>query len=188
MQTDHEVTNLLSLARQGQREAADRLIQLVYEELRRVARGMMVKERTDHTWQATELANEAVVRLLDPSVLADMHNRAYFFGAACRAMRQLLVDHARQRQQQKRGGDWNRVPLDDIVEDYESRQIDLLALDDALKELEKLNTRQAEAVHLRFFGGLEVKEVAAQLNVSLATAENDLRIARAWLRSRMRES
>ena len=180
-----EITLALHAAAQGQREAADRLVGLVYDELRRVAAGLMKQERVDHTLQPTALVNEAFARILDQDVLKQATNRRYFFAAAARAMRQVLVDHARQRAADKRLGKRHRVPFEETLQHFEDQRLELLALDEALQELARLNQRQAQIIDLRFFGGFTVPEVADLLGVSVSLVESEFRLARAFLRSRL---
>jgi RNA polymerase sigma factor (TIGR02999 family) len=180
-----EVTTVLDRIRAGDSDARGRLAGLVYDELRTIAAGLMGRERHDHTLQPTALVNEAFVRLLEGDALKQAPNRAYFFAAAARSMRQVLVDHARQRKTQKRGGEFARVALDAVLEQFEENHLDVLALDEALKNLAQLNPRQGEVVTLRFFGGLTVAEVAEQLGVSVATVEGDFRKATAFLRGQL---
>jgi RNA polymerase sigma factor (TIGR02999 family) len=183
-----EVTQILGQIEAGNEAAQAQLFTLVYDELRSLAGSLMRRERPEHTLQPTALVNEAAARLLGEEALRKIPNRAYFFGMVGLAMRRVLVDHARTRGAKRRGGDQDRLPLDaaiDLVE--QTHQIDLLALDELLQELEKLNKRQYEVVMLRFFGGFEVPEIAEQLGIGLSTAEKDWRVARAWLRQRLGE-
>jgi len=181
-----QVSLLLHEIRNGHHAAEDRLIRLVYRELRLLADSLMNHERPDHTLEPTALVHEAWMRLLDQSALQNITDRKHFFGAAVRAMRQILVDHARSRAALRRGGTWNRVPLDHVVDALEKKSGDIQSLDAALDELSALNQRQAQVVTVRFFGGLSMKEIARHLDVSLSTVENDFRIARAWLRCRVK--
>lgn len=177
-------TTLLGLTR-GDGSAADRLMPLVYEKLRGLAEQFMQRERRDHTLQATALLNEAYLRLFDQSRV-DWRGRAHFVAMAAEMMRRILVDHARRRAATKRGGGRDRVPLDETLAVTDARrQVDLIALDDALRELQKLNLRQARVVELRYFGGLSVKETAYALDISERTVENDWSVARAWLKQTM---
>ena len=147
-----------------------------------MAAGLMRRERPDHTLQPTALVNEVFVRLLGRDALGGVPNRAYFFGAAAQAMRQVLVDHARQRQAAKRGGGRDRVPLDEVLDHFEQQQrLDVLALDEALADLARLNERHAQVVTLRFFGGLSVEETAEVLRVSPITVMREWKSAKAWL-------
>jgi RNA polymerase sigma factor (TIGR02999 family) len=184
-----EVTRLLGEVAGGNDEAKEQLIAVVYDELRALAGGFMRRERAGHTLEPTALVHEALVRLLDEPALKEGRNRAYFFGAMAQAMRRVLVEHARARGAQRRGGDLQRVGLDHAVEHVEkNHNVNLLSLDDALEELRALDPRQAEIVVLRFFGGFEMTEIAGQLDVSLSTVEKDWRMARAWLRQQLGEA
>lgn len=165
------------------------MFDLAYAELRGLAKGLMQKERPEHTLQPTALVNEAAARMLQGESLEDMKCREYFFGAMARAMRQVLVSHARTRNRLKRGGEYQRVPLDEAIDHVEQEhQFDLVALDDALNDLQKHSERHSEVVTLRFFGGLSIDDIADQLNVSGSTVVRDLRFARAWLGSRLEGS
>lgn len=163
----------------------EQLVALVYDELRRMAAGMLRGERPGHTLQPTALVNEALLRLLGGEALTRSRDRRYLIGAAAQAMRQALVDHARARGAKKRGGSNHRVPLDDVLDVLEARGRDLTLLDEALAELAGVHDRPSQVVTLRFFGGLTVAEAADVLGVSESTVESDFRIARAWLRRRM---
>jgi RNA polymerase sigma factor (TIGR02999 family) len=180
-----EITLALQAAGQGQRAAADRLVGLVYDELRRVAGGMMKQERVEHTLQPTALVNEAFARILNQDVLKQATNRRYFFAAAARAMRQVLVDHARQRAAAKRLGQNVRVPLEETLLQFEQQHLEVLALHEALELLARLNERHSQIIELRFFGGFTVPEVAELLGLSISQVENDFRLARAFLRGRL---
>ena len=164
-------------------------MEAAYDELRRLAGGMMRRERGDHTLQATALVNEAALRMLGQNALATSGNRAYFFGAMATAMRRVLVDHARARSARRRGGgDYQRHGLDYAVEEIElDAQVDLVALNDALDRLEALSERQSRIVTLRFFGGMSVPEIAEHLDVSVSTVEKDWRLARVWLHRQLNE-
>jgi RNA polymerase sigma-70 factor (ECF subfamily) len=180
-----EVTTLLGAIRAGKAEAKSQLVELVYAELRKLAYGLMRRERAGHTLQPTALVHEACLRLLTPEVLNTAQNRAHFFAAAARAMRHVLVDHARQRAAGKRGGGQEARTLDDVLDHFAERNLDLAAVHDALTELARLNERQSQVVELRFFGGYTVEEVAEQLQVSVTTVERDFRKACAFLRTRL---
>jgi RNA polymerase sigma factor (TIGR02999 family) len=180
-----EVTTLLARIRAGDAAARARLGEVVYAELRRMAGGLIRDERPGHTLGVTGLAHEAYLRLFRQPSLEATPDRAYLFSAAAEAMRRVLVDHARARAAAKRGGDWQRVPLDDVLDSFERQCPDLLALHEALDQLAALNERQARAVELRFFGGCEVSEVAEALGVSQSTAEKDLAKALGFLRGRL---
>jgi RNA polymerase sigma-70 factor (ECF subfamily) len=168
----------------GDRSAAKRLMPLVYDELRSLAERYMRQERSDHTLQATALVHEAYIRLIDQSRV-DWKNRAHFFSVAAEMIRRILVDHARQHHATRRGGGAHKVSLVDPVGATEDSDIDLLALDEVLEELGKLQDRHRRVVELRFFGGLSVEETAHVLDVSPQTVRSDWRMARAWLRQRL---
>jgi RNA polymerase sigma factor (TIGR02999 family) len=176
-----QVTRLLIDSTAGNRDAAAGLMPLVYDELRRLARGYLQRERADHTLQATGLVHEAYLRLVDQTTTT-WQNRAHFFGVAAQLMRRILVDHARRHRMQKRGGAWAKVEFDEALAPAVSRSLDVIALDDALQELVELNPQHSRIIELRFFGGLTTKEVAVVLDLSLRTVEREWRMARAWLR------
>lgn len=175
-----EATQYLLELADGHESAAERLFPLVYQELRRLAGQMLVTERRDHTLEPTALVHEAYMRLIGHSPERPS-DRAHFCRVAARAMRQVLVDHARRHTAQKRGGGFERITLSDSVAGTPDGAIDLLALDDALKRLADLDERQARIVELRFFGGLTIEQGAAVMGISQSTIENDWRLARAWL-------
>jgi RNA polymerase sigma factor (TIGR02999 family) len=180
-----DLTALLGEVRAGDDDAKERLVRAIYAELRRIAGGLMHHERPGHTLQPSALVHEALVRLLDGDVLADVPNRRYLFAAAAQAMRQVLVDHARRRRAAKREGRLARVPLDAALVALEEQGLDVLALHEALDHLAHAHPRQAQVVTLRFFGGLSVPEVAEALAVSDTTVESDWRFARAWLKGHL---
>ncbi len=175
-----QVTRILGEIRRGDDSAARRLLPLVYEELRAIAGEMFQNQPPDHTLQPTALVHEAYVRLVNHQQ-TEWIDRAHFLAVAAKAMRNLLIDHARKRKAGKRGGGQERVTLDAVVDSAAERSIDLLALDEALETLACLHERQARVVELRFFGGLTVPVAAQVLEVSPATVDNDWRMARAWL-------
>lgn len=164
--------------------AFDRLVPIVYDELRRLAGAYLRRERADHTLQPTALAHEAWMRLVDATKVV-WRDRAQFLAIAARTMRQILVDHARAHRAQKRGGDAVRVTLSDAPAGFGRPDLDLLAVDEALHALAELDERKARVVELRFFGGLTETEAAHALGVSQTTVENDWRFARAWLAGRL---
>ncbi len=178
------VTAALVAWGRGESGAGDRLLELVYPELHRIAERQMRREREGHTLQPTALVHEAYLKLVDQSRV-DWRNRAHFLGVAAQAMRRLLVDHARGRDRDKRGGGATLVELDSAAGEaglaVPPRSVDLLALDQALERLSALDAAQARLVELRFFGGLSVEEAAETLGVSTATAGRDFRSARAFL-------
>ena len=177
--SDREVTALLKAWSGGERGALERLLPLVYGELRRLAASYMRQERPDHTLQPTALVHEAYLRLVDQNV--SWQNRAHFFGIAAKMMRRILVDHARRRQAAKRNAPIYRLsPPEGLA--GPDRDPELLGLDQALGDLEALDPRQARIVELRFFGGLGVEETAVVVGVSSATVKREWRTARAWLR------
>jgi RNA polymerase sigma factor (TIGR02999 family) len=180
-----ELTALLVEARAGDEAAKERLTRAVYGELRRIAEVLMRRERPDHTLQPSALVNEALLRLFDSDALDRAQDRRYLLAAAAQAMRQVLVDHARRRDADKRGGRRERVPLDGVLQYFEERRLDVVALHEALDRLMALHQRQGLVVALRFFTGLSVPEVADVLGVSVATVEGDWRVARAWLRGQL---
>jgi RNA polymerase sigma-70 factor (ECF subfamily) len=180
----HDVTGLLLSWRQGDAEALDRLVPLVYDELRRVARRHLQREQPGHALQATALVHEVYLRLVDVDRLT-LKNRTHFFAIAARLMRQILVDHARREQADKRGGGATMVSVDDVSPAAHPRSVDVLALDQALEALSALDARQSGVVELRFFGGLDIEETAEALGISPATVEREWALAKAWLYRRL---
>ncbi len=181
-ETGSEVTRLLRDWRSGDATARDRLMPLVYDDLRRVAQRHMTHENSDATLQATALVNEAYLRLIDVEV--DWQDRVHFFALAAGMMRRILVDRARRRQAKKRGGEERPVTLVDVAGIGRPVE-DLLALDQALKELEAADPRKCRVLELRYFGGLTTDETAEALGLSKPTVERDLRSAKAWVTSRL---
>ena len=178
--SDSEPTELLRAWSQGDGSALDRLMPLVYNELHRLARRYMRQERADHTLQATSLVNEAYLRLIDVNCV-EWRNRAHFLALAGQIMRRILVESARHRQRQKRGGGAVQMSLDEVPELPDSNRIDLVAVSDALSGLATFDGRMSQVVELRFFGGLSVEETADVLNVSPETVMRDWKTAKAWL-------
>ena len=178
---NQQATQWLISWSKGNREAAAGLMPLVYEELRRLARSYLQRERPDHTLQATGLVHEAYLRLVDQKTTT-WQNRAHFFGVAAQLMRRILVDHARRHRAEKRGGEWTKVEFQEALAPSASRSLDVIALDDALQDLANLNPQHSQIVELRFFGGLTTEEVAEVLDVSPRTVQREWRMARAWLR------
>jgi RNA polymerase sigma factor (TIGR02999 family) len=176
-----DLTLILGKARAGDHKARDDLLALVYEELRQVASRLMRRERADHTLSPTSVVHEAVIRLLGDGVFDKAADRNFLFASAARAMREVLIDHARRRGTDRRGGGQRRVPLDAVVDYFEGQGLDVVAVHEALDRLAELDGRQAQVMTLRYFGGLTVSEVAAALGVSVVTVERDWRVARAWL-------
>ncbi|HEV8135025.1 MAG TPA: sigma-70 family RNA polymerase sigma factor [Pyrinomonadaceae bacterium] len=179
-----EITDLLLAWNEGEPSALQELAPLVDAELRRLARSYLRRERAGHTLQTTALINEAYVRLID-SRRVRWENRAHFYGLAARVMRQILVDFSRRRNYQKRGGGLHQITLVEAFAVEPGNDPDLLALDEALRELATVDQRKAQVVEMRFFGGLTEKEVALALNVSPETARRDWRLAKAWLLRRL---
>jgi RNA polymerase sigma factor (TIGR02999 family) len=179
-----EVTELLEAWQLGDGAARERLLPLVYDELRRVARARLRQERPNHTLQPTALVHEAYLRLIGPGE-ATPRNRAQLFGVAARLMREILVDHARRKAAGKRGGSAMTVGLNDAMAAPEVAIVDILALDEALSELDARDSRLCQVVELKFFTGLTIDEAAAALQVSPATVERDWTVARAWLHQRL---
>lgn len=175
MPDTHEITQVLNQIAAG--ESPERLLELVYDDLRRLATAYMKKEPSDHTLQATALVHEAYMRLVDWKSVS-WQNRAHFFSVAAQVMRRILIDHARARRADKRGG--HKLALDEAIGISDSDGIDLLALDDVLQALEKRDPRQAKIVEMRFFGGLSIPETAYLLGVSEATVRRDWTFAKAW--------
>ena len=175
----HTVTRLLHDAREGNAAAFERLLPIVYAELHGIAERHMHRERADHTLQPTALVHEAFLRLVGGTP-AEFSDRKHFLRAASQVMRRVLVDHARARNSDKRGGAL-RVTLDEQVAGHDERTLDMLVLDDALTRLAAAEPRWAQVVELRFFTGLEVHEVAEVLEISAATVKRDWQFAKAWL-------
>jgi RNA polymerase sigma factor (TIGR02999 family) len=175
-----DATDLLLAWSNGDESAFDQLVPLVYQELRALAQRYMRHERADHTLQATALVNEAYVRLIDINRI-QWQNRAHFIAVAAQTMRRILVEFARHRRRQKRGGDFVRVTIDDAMGIAQDKEPDLVALSDALSALATFDPRMSQAVELRFFGGLTVQETADVLKVSPETVMRDWKTAKAWL-------
>ena len=180
------VTQLLLAWRNGEPAALDELTPLVYNELHKIAAAYLRRERQGHTLQTSGLVNEAFMRLVDQRL--DWQNRAHFFGIAAQLMRRILVDYARARQTEKRGGDQVHFALDEALDEAESQNADLVALDDALQSLAKFDPRQSRIVELRYFGGLTIREVAEVMDLSDSTVEREWNTARLWLRREMTKS
>jgi RNA polymerase sigma factor (TIGR02999 family) len=177
------VTRLLVRWTEGDKQALEDLLPLVYDELRRLARRYLQQERPGHTLQSTALVHEAYLRLVDQNV--SWQNRAHFFGIAAQMMRRILVDHARSRSAAKRGDGACRVTLDEGLVAQEQRDLDVVALDDALTNLGKIDPQQGKIVELRFFAGLSIEETSEVLNISPATVKRDWAMAKAWLHREM---
>jgi RNA polymerase sigma-70 factor, ECF subfamily len=158
---------------------------LVYDELRKLASRLMRRERSDHTLSPTGVVHEAVLRLLGDVNFATL-DRSLLLAAASRAMREVLIDHARRRAAGRRGGGWGRVPMDAVVDYFASQNLDIMAVHEALDRLAEVDERLSHVITLRYFGGMTVPEVARALGVSVVTVERDWRLGRAWLRGQLR--
>jgi RNA polymerase sigma factor (TIGR02999 family) len=179
-----DVTQLLEQWSGGDREALDEIIPLVYDELRRMARGHMAQERAGHTIQATALVNEVYLKMKNERG-SNWTNRAQFFAIAAQMMRRILVDHARQHSSAKRGGGAQQVTLEDAMLVSKDNASEMLAIDEALGKLEQLDQRKSQVAVMRFFAGLTVEETAEALAISIETVARDWRFARAWLRNEL---
>jgi RNA polymerase sigma factor (TIGR02999 family) len=182
-----ETTKVLGEIARGDASASERLMPLVYDELRALAGSYMQRENAGHILQPTALVHEAFLKLVDQSRV-DWKGRTHFYAVGAQIMRRILVDHARSKSRQKRGGDRQQISLDEGLVLSISRGEDLLALDEALDKLSNLDERQAKIVELRFFGGLTVEEVAEVLGVSKRTIENEWTMVRAWLRRELSDA
>ena len=176
----NQVTELLVRWRRGDRTALDSLLPLVYSELRRIANHFLQDERPDHTLQSTALVHEAYLRLAQQD-LPQWQNRAHFFAVAAQLMRQILVDYARSHRASKRGGHVYKLALDEAEEQPRALEVDIVALDDALKSLAQMDSQQSRVVELKFFGGLSIDDTAEVLGISASTVKRDWITARAWL-------
>jgi RNA polymerase sigma factor (TIGR02999 family) len=183
--SSEQVSKLLDDWGQGDQDAREALIPLVYDELRRLARRHLRRERPDHTLQSAALVHEAYLRMVHQEPL-QWQNRAHFFGVAAQMMRHILVDHARGRLAAKRGAGAPRLTLDAQIALPQKREVDLVALDDALNQLAALDPQQGRLVELRFFGGLSIEEASIVLGISPATLKREWAIARAWLQREMK--
>ncbi len=184
MTSERDVTQLLVKWRKGDKQALERLMPLVYDELHQRAAAYLARERPGHTLQPTALVHEVFLRLVNQKNL-EWANRAHFLGVAAQLMRLILVDHARAQRAAKRGGGAQRITLGEAAHPHQPKDVDLLALDEALQGLEKLDTRQSRIVELRYFGGLNIDETAEVMSISPATVKREWRMAKAWLHSRL---
>ncbi|MDA1264295.1 MAG: sigma-70 family RNA polymerase sigma factor [Planctomycetota bacterium] len=182
-----QATRLLRRVEGGDLAASEELLALLYGELRGLAAQAMGRERVSHTLQPTALVHEAWMRLLGAGAPTHFEGREHFVALAAKAMRRVLVDHARGRGAEKRGRDWTPVPLDSVLAGFEERRLDLIAVDAALEKLGELDPELARLVELRFFAGLTIAETASLLGVSTPTVERHWRVARMWLRREMPE-
>jgi len=180
----HRVTDLLIELSDGKREVIDEILPLIYGELKRIAANYLRRERSDHTLQPTALVNEAYIKMIDITQVS-WQNKAHFIGVAANQMRRILVDHARERNAQKRGGELQIVTLNEEIDKGDEQSTDLIALDEALDELAKMDAVKARIVELRYFGGLTMDEVAEVLGVSTITVKRHWKMAKAWLYGRL---
>ena len=181
---DKPITLLLQDLANGDQTALERLIPMLYTELRRIADGFLRNERPGHTLQPTALVHELYVRMLGQHS-PDYRNRAHFLGVAANAMRQILIDHARTKYAAKRGGQQAKLSLDEAMDAGAARPAEIIAVDDALRELERRDPRQARLIELRFFGGLTAEESAEVVHLPLNTVRRELRLAQAWLQAEL---
>lgn len=182
-----DLTQTLKAACDGDQQAADALMPIVYEELKRRAAGLLRKESRAHTLQATALVNEAFLKICG-SESDDRFTRSHFISIGAQAMRHILVDHARSKARDKRGRGWIQIELRDDAATTDHHMTDVLALDEMIQKLHELDPRPARIIEMRFFGGLSLAEIADLMHVSLSTVEADWRFARAWLRREISES
>ena len=174
------VTELIIELSNGKRDAVDRLLPLIYDELKRLAASYLRRERADHTLQPTALVNEAYMKMIDITQVS-WQNKAHFIGVAANQMRRILVDHARNHNAQKRGGEFQILTLNEEIDKSDEESMDLIALDDALNELAKMDPVKAKIVELRYFGGLSTTETAEVLGVSPITVKRHWKLTKAWL-------
>jgi len=182
--TTENVSQLLVELSNGNHAVVDALLPLIYDELRNLAANYLRRERRDHTLQPTALVHEAYLCLVDQRSV-NWQNRAHFFGVAAQLMRRILVDHARAHNAEKRGHDFQKLSLDENIDKADERSAELIALDDALKELAEIDEQKSRIVELRYFGGLTVEETAEVLGVTPVTIKRHWRMAKAWLHGRM---
>lgn len=181
---DDDITRTLLEVADRRTRPTDRLLQLVYDELRELAVRHLDRERSNHTLQPTALVHEAYLRLVDETKIA-WQGQAHFFAVAASAIRRILVDHARRKGAQKRGGDWKRMTIAAEAAAGGAHVVDLIALDDALSDLAAFDERKSRVVEMRYFGGLAMKQIAEVVGVSLPTVERDWASARAWLHTQL---
>ncbi|HUA59119.1 MAG TPA: sigma-70 family RNA polymerase sigma factor [Verrucomicrobiae bacterium] len=179
-----DITQLLQQARQGQRGATDKLMLIVYDQLKRLAESYLKSEKSGHTLAATALVHEAYLRLAGSEV--DWKDRVHFFAVAARQMRHILVDHAKARHRIKRGSGGEKIPVSDVTLAYEERPLDVIAVDEALARLAEFDPRKSQIVELLYFGGLTLDETAEAIGASVATVQRELKIAKAWLHTQLK--
>ncbi|MDQ4123626.1 MAG: sigma-70 family RNA polymerase sigma factor [Acidobacteriota bacterium] len=178
------ITQLLLNWSQGEKAALEQLFPVVYNELRHQAANLLSRERREHTLQPTALVHEAYLKLVDQEKV-EWQNRAQFFALSAQIMRNILVDHARKNLAEKRGGGAKKISLEDVVTQSRAGAAELVALDEALEELAKLDRRKSQIIELRYFGGLNIEEIESVIGVSAATIRRDMRFAEAWLYKQM---
>ncbi len=183
---EKDVTTLLREIKSGNPEASEKLFEKMREEFHRMATHAMANQPKHHTLQATALLHEAWIRIFDPSHIDRIEDREHLLCVAARAMRQILIDHSRRRAAGKRGGNWQRVPFDSVLDSFAEQQIDVHAIHEALEVLEALNPRQSTIVTLRVIGGFTSEEVADRLGIPPKSADVEYRVARAWLRKQLK--
>jgi RNA polymerase sigma factor (TIGR02999 family) len=176
----HGVTDLLIKLSDGKRDVVDELLPIIYDELKRIAASYLRRERSDHTLQPTALVNEAYMKMVDITQVS-WQNKAHFVGVAANQMRRILVDHARKHNAEKRGGEFQIMTLNEEIDASDEQSADLIALDDALTELAKMDPTKAKIVELRYFGGLTTDETAEVLGVSSITVKRHWKMTKAWL-------
>jgi RNA polymerase sigma factor (TIGR02999 family) len=177
----HDITQMLIELTDGNSEVVNQILPHIYDELRRLAGSYLRRERTDHTLQPTALVHEAYMKLIDQKQVR-WQNRAHFFGIAAQVMRRILMDHARKHKADKRGGEADKLPLEEgILVVSQGKSAELVALDDALNELAEIDPQKAKIVELRYFGGLSIEETAEVMGVSVPTINRQWRMAKAWL-------
>ena len=188
MQTSsHQVTQLLQQWHQGEADALEKLLPIIYHELQKLAGSYLRNERPGHTLQPTALINEAYLRLVGQN-FPEWQNRKHFFGVAAQLMRQILVEHARAHSTAKRGAGEPNLPLDEALTYTQEKASELVALDDALQALAQLDVRKARLIELRYFGGLSLEETAEVMDISIATIGREMRLAQAWLHRELSRS
>lgn len=179
--SEEPITQLLQKLRNGSRETLDELLPIVYDELRSLAKSYLNRERANHTLQPTALVHEAYLRLIGQKEI-DWQNRAHFFGVSSRLMREILIEYARSKNRQKRGGEFKtQIALDENISFVNQNELDVIAVDDALSRLEELDERQARIVEMKFFGGLTVEEIGEVLSISPATVKREWSTAKLLL-------
>ena len=183
---ERDITSMLNDAGPGNAAARDALLEAVYDEIRALAEGKLRQERAGHTLQPTALVHEAYLKLVDQTRV-NWQGRTHFLAVAAQAMRRILIDHARRREREKRGGSWRRVTLYDAFALRTDHDLDVVALHEALEKMARLDARQAKVVELRLFGGLTAEETARMLDVSTRTVDRDWKMGQAWLRRELSE-